>query len=109
MRISDCSSDVCSSDLVGHGRAGDGIGDHRELAEFIVARPTAHETGAVGVGVERAGRIVARCLEHRLDAAKARIDGEDWKSGGWGKGSAVGVDLGCRSILKKQEDEKSEL
>src|SRR3546814_879427 len=64
MRISDWSSDVCSSDLNG------------EQAEFIIARTAADKAGAVGIGVERAGRIVARALQHRSDAPIPRIGGD---------------------------------
>src|SRR3546814_13145688 len=62
MRISDWSSDVCSSDLVAvwHSPSGTPPGDGSALGGPQEGRPLAaaveHEVGAGGVGGERAGQ-----------------------------------------------------
>src|SRR3546814_17571861 len=110
MRISDWSSDVCSSDLVGLGH-----GHQRRLH----AQTLAFDTGL--------GGEVAKALE-RFDKCRAAIgiarivDGidttkdltrteylgpaqreRDRKSVVWGQGVSVRVDLGGRRIIKKKK------
>src|SRR3546814_20843992 len=83
LRISDWSSDVCSSDLIG-GR----LGDDRRLcrADAVVATPRHRRTGPW-----RAGRSAAQI------ARRAR------KSVVSGKSVSVRVDLGGRRIIKKKK------
>src|SRR3546814_15280113 len=88
MRISDWSSDVCSSDLEGgrilqrgHGRA-DRFGRRPDGREFLLSR---NEHAA-------SGRASGDRGDHR----------QDRKSVVWGKSVSVRVDLGGRGIIKKK-------
>src|SRR3546814_15550260 len=116
MRISDWSSDVCSSDLHRHARAA-----MADLAARLDARRNLDLVGvAIGIGnldhpAERGGREADRrarvergalALEQRLprdmdedvEIAPRRADRQ---SVGEGKRWSVGVDLGVRRIIKK--------
>src|SRR3546814_14102807 len=102
MRISDWSSDVCSSDLRGV-RADDrhdlGV-DVLRIAEIDVA-PCAASAPAVCTGN---GRFQGRYRLPRPDVV------EDRKSVVWGKRVSVRVDLGGRRTIKKKkiENEREE-
>src|SRR3546814_12895243 len=118
MRISDWSSDVCSSDLVDVVEAGDrdhrpehlalhdlvvlqGAGHHGRLIEEAVAvgGPAAGgdlDVLAAGGALDEAGEAVARA---RRDE-RAELVLADRKSGGWGKRGAVRVTLGGSRRMK---------
>src|SRR3546814_21099183 len=121
MRISDWSSDVCSSDLYVHP---DRHGDRRRLGLQCCrdARPAGLSAGIPqrrrhgrrlfrgGGGYHRArvvgtGARIARARTHiRRDQgiAQTRAQARDRKSGGEGKSGSVRVDLGGpRTIQKK--------
>src|SRR3546814_6782307 len=77
MRISDWSSDVCSSDLPGERSL-----DQRQLVGILMARPGAREKGGrcrlraarqLGVGLFASPRLVADAAE-RDAAAAVRLD-----------------------------------
>src|SRR3546814_13796874 len=89
MRISDWSSDVCSSDLVVLDDGADGIADDMEgmLAVVVVGADTLDDQVLEGP----VGRDDMEALEQR-----------DRKSVGWGKSVSVRVDLGGRRIIKKK-------
>src|SRR3546814_16730933 len=80
MRISDWSSDVCSSDLIGRERRGD-IEFGRDAARYIVVAEVIvedHRQGqpdaggdAIGVGIDRRPRIV-RAFGRVANAARKR-------------------------------------
>src|SRR3546814_15583132 len=102
MRISDWSSDVCSSDLGGGDgfarHLGDDPGQHLLVAEQ-------REEGVVGVPI---------ILHRDADMQPDRLDGgaaagerlADRKSVVSGKSVSVRVDLGGRRILKKNNKTK---
>src|SRR3546814_16918432 len=89
MRISDWSSDVCSSDLADDAANYGGIG-----AGEIIA-------GAVVLGGLAA--ILSSSDNDRYDRSDARYRREDRKSVGSGKRVSVRVDLGGRRIIKKNK------
>src|SRR3546814_18605767 len=92
MRISDWSSDVCSSDLTAHvGKADIVEQDH-------------HDVRAGGL---RAGRLLRRAgrrrqYPHRQRGGGAARTGQARKSVVSGKSVSVRVDLGGRRIIKKK-------
>src|SRR3546814_20889057 len=93
MRISDWSSDVCSSDLQ-HGEPV----LHRNLRNGAIA--------AVGKGVRRHVEDAhhARAVEGEAGERRARRrQALDRKSDVEGKGVSVRVDLGGRRIIKKKK------
>src|SRR3546814_16183077 len=98
MRISDWSSDVCSSDLAveraGGGRI-EGVDRQRRFAR-------ARDAGDAGEGAERELRIDIP----EVVGARA-LDGEvlarDGKSVVSGKSVSVSVDLGVRRLITKQK------
>src|SRR3546814_13041732 len=105
MRISDWSSDVCSSDLSGRtARADDPVGSHRAHPSDADRRPS------LGAGLRHhrsnqglifSWRSVARKTGRRTMAA-------DRKSDGKGKSVSVRVDLGGgRNMKKNNENETS--
>src|SRR3546814_19486639 len=85
MRISDWSSDVCSSDLGGRGRCG-GV---RAGARRAPLRPPPRWRDA-------------RCADHVADRREPVV-GTDRKSVVSGKCVSVRVDLGGRRIIKKKK------
>src|SRR3546814_13701090 len=94
MRISDWSSDVCSSDLTGL--------DIPRLVPAIVA------LAAEGEGVERLRADHPRHRVGQLDFADRALflrfqDAQDRKSVVWGKRVSVRVDLGGSRIIKKKK------
>src|SRR3546814_14716100 len=111
MRISDWSSDVCSSDLPVERR-------HLVLHEpgALVQDPVHH----VGLGVAeplQRGQLAERgdAVEHEPDVVEGRgvvshgadTTGGDRKSVVEGKSVSVRVDLGGRRILKKKKNTKN--
>src|SRR3546814_20586220 len=100
MRISDWSSDVCSSDLGPRPPARD---DHRAQA----AGRRGHRTGAVGqgdrVGRDRPGRrrggdeVVSAVLSEQPQDRKSVVEG---------KSVSVRVNRGGRSNVKKKKSHK---
>src|SRR3546814_20578807 len=118
MRISDWSSDVCSSDL--HvvedllARQHPSGVDEQEAQEVVLGRRqvddlsgAAHEVRVVvhlevGQAQLAGARLVAVAPEHGLDLGHDLLD-RDRKSVVSGKSVSVRVDLGCRSIIKKQK------
>src|SRR3546814_14073080 len=112
MRISDLSSDVCSSDLLADiARARDGIrvaiihfddgaGDHAIADIAIITR---HRDIAAGEIIFE-GRVVAlRFLHLEIVVARAAAALEDRKSVVSGKSGSVRLALGGRRILKKKK------
>src|SRR3546814_17113394 len=100
MRISDWSSDVCSSDLaVAQGRGGRseprGAGDEAPAAAAAAGGDARGRSAAHG-----AGPAGARRLRAREPAGAAR---QDRKSVVWGKSVSVRVDLGGRRIIKQKK------
>src|SRR3546814_18545952 len=103
MRISDWSSDVCSSDLDDHVAA-------VEQCQGLALARQAHADRAMQQvpveGVHRLAEFEHYVLgdvdqqRHRADAAAA----PDRKSVGEGKSVAVRVDLGGRRIIKKNKE-----
>src|SRR3546814_19114207 len=122
MRISDWSSDVCSSDLMlpivaaqQHKLAPDvercDLDDVKPTVRGAAARQRADaetETGAAGDPGEQQdqpqneeqGEQKAKVV--RLHGRSSAYD-SDRKSDGWGKRVAVRVDIGGRSIIKKKK------
>src|SRR3546814_21048700 len=97
MRISDWSSDVCSSDLP-------------HCDEFILAHPVMHmhagaalfAHGRFPAIVVAVGRLVVVAEEQPCVVREAEQLAEDRKSVVSGKSVSVRVDLGGRRIIKKQ-------
>src|SRR3546814_14956528 len=122
MRISDWSSDVCSSDLPSRSRAApdlEGAEDLRDGADDDVVferRVALHVTLAVAVNAGRGaaegdalveGNVVADLRGRAEHHAHAVVDEEaapegDRQSGWEGKRVAVSVDLGDRRSLNKK-------
>src|SRR3546814_18368328 len=87
MRISDWSSDVCSSDLHGHGRE-----RHEDTEAEDREGEAGQDVGEVTPEAEEpAARTTVRCG-----------GGRDRKSVVWGKSVSVRVDLVGRSVIKKK-------
>src|SRR3546814_17732776 len=107
MRISDWSSDVCSSDLLD-------LGDEGALRPAEQRRQ--HLSGLVIVVVDRLlaedDQLRPFLLDHRLqqlgDSQRLRValalDEEDRKSVVEGKGVSVRVDLGGRRLIKQKKN-----
>src|SRR3546814_13910997 len=106
MRISDWSSDVCSSDLA--GQAGlQRLHDPPPLAVAAHVVPLRYRMAAnvSALQEDRAGAgLVGFVLAHRdhLRRARALGGGRDRKSVGYGKSVSVRVDLGGRRIMNKK-------
>src|SRR3546814_16145549 len=100
MRISDWSSDVCSSDLRDRGRAHLAvIGDQVAIADVMrVARPARHVL-APGDGEQQPLRV-GPGVRHRAD--EGGLEPGDRKSVVWGTSVSVRVDLGGTRILKQK-------
>src|SRR3546814_17317096 len=108
MRISDWSSDVCSSDLRHH---------RRHSVPVPEGRPRSADQHAVSASrVDRRGhpRPVRRLSERQARAGSRRLQDPvdlerpetDRKSVGQGKSVSVRVDLGGRRIIKKKNKRK---
>src|SRR3546814_16577128 len=106
MRISDWSSDVCSSDLLNRRRTpflvdgGDyAHGCHRRPVKSVAERCQRVEVGDAGCGgVDVGGQ--------RSDRAAPPVAPGDRKGVVEGKSVSVRVDLGGRSIIKKKKKQK---
>src|SRR3546814_11932494 len=95
MRISDWSSDVCSSDLQGADPGGD-----RGVHPAGRRRHPAGQPDCAAEGHQRHGR------HHEGHGARpADAPGEARKSVGWGKSVSVRLDLGGRSSIEKQTEQ----
>src|SRR3546814_10980571 len=90
MRISDWSSDVCSSDLAGD----DFTPDSSRRNPSSRAPRSARESSVANCG----SRCSKRVPKRRRSAAAS-----DRKSVVWGKSVSVRVDLGGRRIIKKKK------
>src|SRR3546814_15907959 len=112
MRISDWSSDVCSSDLFGIEvdgerlfevdgdlRAGLDI-DGRERLPVQLVHPVRHVAHATGQ--DAAHGLVARDADAADGTVGADV-GQDRKTVGWGKSGSVRVDHGGARTLKKKK------
>src|SRR3546814_17088629 len=94
MRISDWSSDVCSSDLLRHRAGGLGILVPRSAGGLRSA------DGGDGLGGRPARRPGRRAADGRLGAHGALPDRERLV---WGKGVSVRGELGGCSTLKQKK------
>src|SRR3546814_12167345 len=100
MRISDWSSDVCSSDLAPAGFVGDGHGsapDPRRIAAQGWRR-----SGGLHLAVAQPGHRMRKALHQRF-VVGGDDHGGDRKSVVEGKSVSVRVDLGGRRIIKKKQ------
>src|SRR3546814_20951007 len=101
MRISDWSSDVCSSDLV-TARAPDAAANYREGRRPPSRHSQSRRRPSLFVGDRRGPRAAGEQVAAREHA--------DRKSVVWGRSVSVGVDLGGRrSIKKKNTHEKNRI
>src|SRR3546814_16394894 len=102
MRISDWSSDVCSSDLVLDLR-GFGDLDRQHLGRQVVrGQHDADRADEIAV-IEQRRRPVDRHVDCEAAVAQLRRGAEDRKRVVEGKSESVRVDLGGRRILKKKK------
>src|SRR3546814_20243750 len=102
MRISDWSSDVCSSDLIGK----------LQMRRHIRHRPSqgvAIDPAAAQAGTMRAYHIQMRVIANmqhlpgrQLQTRTGGMEDADRKSVVWGKSVSVRVDLGGRRSMKKK-------
>src|SRR3546814_12902597 len=106
MRISDWSSDVCSSDLSVGGNAGMNA---RELTQISAAQTHLRDPDHAPSGLETCHVATSYSSPHdpRFDAAgRARPGGEPGREIGSAscreRGVSVRVDLGGRCIIKKK-------
>src|SRR3546814_11551318 len=112
MRISDGSSDVCSSDLVsGADGAGSAsaldAGDELAIASYGTGALTISDGGAVSVGSKAyiglyADSLGTLTIGAAADAAAAGAGALDRKGVVAGTRVSVRVDLGVRRVLKKK-------
>src|SRR3546814_14016992 len=98
MRISDWSSDVCSSDLGDADEAGDALGAGERCQQ--------HDPSAHG-GADEDLRPFGQSIQHRHRVACPITDGglreADRKSVVAGKSVSVRVELGGRRLIKKKK------
>src|SRR3546814_12488490 len=99
MRISDWSSDVCSSDLVGQVADVEGLPGAVLRVGVAPAGGEHLADGERGVVAARRGEVVAARVP--VGVGHGEIDG-DRKSVVKGKSVSVRVDLGGRRIIKKK-------
>src|SRR3546814_19915657 len=100
MRISDWSSDVCSSDL-----AGGGAGGNRRAAHAAIFEINVDFHGGITAAVQNfSGDDICDGSHESLPAFRwgLRVALSDRKSVVWGKSVSVRVDLGGRRIIKKK-------
>src|SRR3546814_16389328 len=98
MRISDWSSDVCSSDLSGGRGSSARVRKTMGRSSFVVA-------AAATVGP------IARATRNSPAVASSRLGQNppaDRKGGGEGKRGSVRVDLGGRRIIKKKNTQHNQ-
>src|SRR3546814_20225468 len=112
MRISDWSSDVCSSDLR-DGAAQQfaaparlGLGDLRRGAAFARARLSRRDVPRSGLGAGRYGAARAVSRGRRAFREPPPLDAAERKGVGEGKSVAVRVVLEGRRIMKKKTKTK---
>src|SRR3546814_19356287 len=106
MRISDCSSDVCSSDLVFFILALRGLsspassrrGNRFGMAGMAIAVVTTLVTHELANPIEVIGAIAIGAAIGLVMARKI-----DRKGVVWGKSVSVRVDIGGRRIIKKKK------
>src|SRR3546814_21133353 len=104
MRISDWSSDVCSSDL-------SGILDRSTVPAGLLIRAQAAEAGelarAVAEALDYVGVLTLEFFASEngpvFNEMAPRVHNSDRKSVVSGKSVSVRVDLGCRRIIKKKK------
>src|SRR3546814_17590520 len=112
MRISDWSSDVCSSDLRGQaiGTCGQGFGElgHAPARKLVWVGHAAHHKPAIAIGHET--KLIAGAIKFLsgkrgpLACGKPLGPGvKDRKSVVQGKSVSVSVDLGGRLIIKTKK------
>src|SRR3546814_12999729 len=106
MRISDCSSDVCSSDL-------EDLRSWKGKADASIVRLIAGPVAADRIGLRARFDGTAVLTRLAVDADMARLRGPDFAAGtvnleasdrksvGSGKSVSVRVDLGGRRLIKK--------
>src|SRR3546814_15106963 len=114
MRFSDCSSDVCSSDL---GRPAAGSGNFARLllrlADLATVRGSAADFDSARLHCSRNDTPEFDREQSMFEARRSDLDevgkldasierSRERKSVGWGKGVAVRVGLGGRRISKKK-------
>src|SRR3546814_11677641 len=104
MRISDWSSDVCSSDLLALARAARRRAPVPAPREPARARPPAR-----GSGPPRHGWHRTRSMPASNHPARRTTDARHRKSVVTGKSVSVRVDLGGRRINKKKHKKRSRL
>src|SRR3546814_17043030 len=118
MRISDWSSDVCSSDLAG-GIAPLRLGEQRlglgaqpgGLVEFAarIGDPGVERVAQPMMGAAEPEDADDEDRQADIDPALGVEAGQDWKRVGEGKGVAVRVALGGRRIIKKKTKNEQHL
>src|SRR3546814_16256952 len=106
MRISDWSSDVCSSDLVGGAQLAlaHAVTDHLAAAElhFLAVSGEVLFDLDPQLGIGQAHLVANGGAEHVRGGLSADIHRGEGESGVGGKSVAVRVGLGGRRIIKKK-------
>src|SRR3546814_13064787 len=111
MRISDWSSDVCSSDRLGGGieRGSSvlvlgpaGTGKSLLALTFVTAAVARGEKAAMFVFDEEMGLLFNRALGLGIDMRAMADSGDDRKSVVEGKSVSVSVDIGGRRLMKQK-------
>src|SRR3546814_12634461 len=104
MRISDWSSDVCSSDLLAQPDLGAlaqrDVGEDRHIAAGLQPAPVEIQPGAVGQTHLLLAVSLGRGIDIGVDPGLGLLG--DRKSVVEGKSVSVRVDLGGRRIIKKK-------
>src|SRR3546814_13803412 len=114
MRISDWSSDVCSSDLIEEAKRRGEIGHaepsaqrrHRFGRHVAFARAQLLPQGATLAVVGKAEQIVLRPAEQRRDEQAGEVGVVDRKSVGWGRRVAGRVEVGGVRYINKKKTTK---
>src|SRR3546814_17821289 len=104
MRISDWSSDVCSSDLEAH-RIGQLADQFVELGGADRVEPRGRLVEEEQRGVERERACESGALDHPARQLGRKLDRQSVVSG---KSVSVRVDLGGRRIIKKKNTKSTE-
>src|SRR3546814_16227744 len=108
MRISDWSSDVCSSDLAG------GVGAQEAERDPLLARPAQrhqavrHLLEAGAVALSQQFDVVAGRHRVGMEAVIRENQGADRKSAGSGKSVSVRVASGGRRTMNKKNKKKNQ-
>src|SRR3546814_20318544 len=107
MRISDWSSDVCSSDLWRTPAPAQRTGQHRERQDARAqAGEVAGPPGLIQVAEKQDDAGGNRKADPDLEVAQQPEHRQDRKSVGEGKSGSVRVVLGGRRIIKKKNKNK---